>query len=311
MNQTVLVAGATGVLGSRIVHHLLAEPHTTIRMLVRSGALANVTKKALLTPHLDRGAELITGDLTDHGSLQHATMGVDVIVSAVQGGSDVIVDGQIALLQAGKQTGVRRFIPSDFALDLFKSPPGEHKLFDMRRKADSVIVQSGLEFVNVLNGVFMDLFVAPNPIFNLKTRIARTWGMGNERFEATSIEDVARYTAKAALDRDLPNGKFAIAGQVISFDDVSEALARVLGHAFERERLGSLADLKRHIEDLRADETHQRLAIMNTYQLYMLTGQTALQNLQNNRYPEIRPESIQEFLYRKLAPVSDRSGAIK
>lgn len=94
----------------------------------------------------------------------------------------------------------------------------------------------------------------------------RTWGIGNERFEATSIEDVARYTAKAALDRHLPNGKFALAGQVISFDEVSDALSQVLCHAFERERLGSVPELKKRIADLRADDTQQRLAIMNTYQ---------------------------------------------
>lgn len=306
MHQTVLVAGATGVLGNRIVRYLVAEPNTTIRMLVRSGALANLTKKALLTPHLDQGAELITGDLADHDSLIQATMGVDIIISAVQGGSDVIVDGQLALLDAGKKTGVRRFIPSDFALDLFKAPFGEHKLFDLRRAADTVIAKSGLEFLHVLNGVFMDLFAAPNPMFNLKTHIVRTWGIGNEQFEATSIEDVARYTAKAALDRNLPNGKFAIAGQVISFDDVSNALSRVLGHAFERERLGSVSDLKTRISELRADDTQQRLAIMSTYQLYMLNGQTSLENLQNNRYPEIIPESVSDFLHRKLGPVSGR-----
>ena len=306
MNQTVLVAGATGVLGNRIVRYLLAEPDTTTRMLIRPGALANPTKKALLTPHLDRGAELITGDLADRDSLIHATMGVDIIVSAVQGGSDVIVDGQLALLDAGKKTGVRRYIPSDFALDLFKASPGEHKLFDMRRAADIVIARSGLEFMHVLNGVFMDLFTAPNPMINFKTRIVCTWGIGNERFEATSIEDVARYTAKAALDRDLPNGKFAIAGQLISFDDVSDALSQVLGHAFGRERLGSVSDLKKRIAELRADDTQQRLAIMSTYQLYMLSGQTSLENLQNNRYPDIKPESISDFLYRKLAPASGR-----
>jgi nucleoside-diphosphate-sugar epimerase len=38
MSQTVLVAGATGMLGGRIAHHLLAEPDATVRLLVRPGA---------------------------------------------------------------------------------------------------------------------------------------------------------------------------------------------------------------------------------------------------------------------------------
>ena len=306
MSQTVLVAGATGTLGSRITHYLLAEPNTIIRMLLRPGALKDVANDSLLTPLLDRGAELITAHLADRGSLRHATMGVDVIVSALQGRAEVITDGQIALLQAARQTGVRRFVPSDFAVDFFKAPRGELEQFDMRRRADAVVEHSGLEFVHVLNGVFMDFFLGPNPMFDLQTGIVRTWGVGDEPFEATSIEDVARYTAKAALDRDLPNGKFAVAGAIVSFDHVAEALARLVGCAYHRERLGSIADLKTHLEILRADGTQQRLLRMHTYQLYLLTGQTSLENLQNDRYPDIKPESFAAFLHRKLGIAARR-----
>ncbi len=305
MSQTVLVAGATGLLGSRITHHLLAEPNSIVRMLLRPGALTDVADNALLTSLIDRGAELITAHLADPGSLHQATMGVDVIVSALQGGAEVIVEGQIALLQAARQTGVRRFIPSDFAVDFFKAPRGGLEPFDMRRRAAAVVEHSGLEFVHVLNGVFMDV-LAPSPVFDLQTGIARTWGVGDEPFEATSIEDVARYTAKAALDRDLPNGKFAVAGATLSFDDVAAALARVMGCALHRERLGSVADLKRHLETVRADGTPRSLLSMHTYQLYLLTGQTSLENLQNDRYPDIKPENFAAFLRRKLGTAAGR-----
>ncbi len=38
MTQTVLLAGATGMFGSRIAHHLLAQPDAHIRLLVRNAA---------------------------------------------------------------------------------------------------------------------------------------------------------------------------------------------------------------------------------------------------------------------------------
>lgn len=146
MTNTILLAGATGMFGSRVAHHLLAQPGARVRLLLRDYA----AKKDKLETLIKGGAELIEGDLTDPASLDRATHGVDVIVSAVQGGPDVIIDGQVALAKAGKANGVRRILPSDFALDLFKATPGEHAMFDMRAEADRQIATLGLEQVNVL-----------------------------------------------------------------------------------------------------------------------------------------------------------------
>ena len=87
MTQTVLLAGATGMLGNRIARYLLDQPRARLRLLVRT------SKREALDPLLARGAELVEGDLADRISLDRATRGVDVIVSAVQGGPEVIVDG--------------------------------------------------------------------------------------------------------------------------------------------------------------------------------------------------------------------------
>ena len=87
MTQTVLVVGATGMLGSRIAAHLVDVPETRFRLLVRSGAMSKLGDLP------DRGAEVLEGDLANIASLDRATQGVDVIVSAVQGGPEVIVDG--------------------------------------------------------------------------------------------------------------------------------------------------------------------------------------------------------------------------
>ncbi len=53
----------------------------------------------------------------------------------LQGGREVVAEGQIALARTAAGNGVRRILPSDFALDLFKASPGEHPAFDLRREA--------------------------------------------------------------------------------------------------------------------------------------------------------------------------------
>ena len=173
MTTTVLLAGATGMLGSQIARHLLDQPDARLRLLVRGG---DAGKRVALNPLLARGAEIIEGDLADRASLDRATQGVDVIVSAVQGGPGVIVDGQVALAEAGRRNGVRRILPSDYALDLFKATPGEHPLFDLRRTADEAIAAIGIEHVHVLQGGFMELFGPGMGTFDHEAGTVTFWG---------------------------------------------------------------------------------------------------------------------------------------
>lgn len=121
--QTVLIVGAAGMLGGRIAAHLLDEPATWVSVLVRNANLASARNLDFARVR-DRGIDVFEGDLSDTVSLDCATAGADVVISAEQGGRDTIVDGQLALLAAATRNGVRRMLPSDFALDLFRSPPG-------------------------------------------------------------------------------------------------------------------------------------------------------------------------------------------
>ena len=197
MTQTVLVAGATGMLGSRVAHHLLEQPDARVRLLVRNAA----AKEAQLAPLVKRGGEVVEGSLTDPDALERATSGVDVIVSTLQGGPDVMIGGQVALAAAGKRSGVRRIVPSDFALDLFKATPGEHPLFDLRRAADEQIVATGLEQVNILMGGFMNLFLPGGGAIDLTAGTVTFWGDGTQPIEVTTAQDTARMVARVALDK--------------------------------------------------------------------------------------------------------------
>lgn len=294
MTQIVLLVGATGRLGSRIAHHLLTLPNASVRLMVRDRSDAH--RSSTLAPLLDRGAEMLEGDVDNLDSLERATQNVDVIVSAVQGGPDVIIDGQVALADAGKRNGARRIVPSDFALDLFKATPGEHMMFDMRAKADARIAEIGLEQVNVLQGGFMDMFLPGNGAVDLNAGTVSFFGDGDRPIEVTSVEDTARMVARVALDRDLPAGKFAFAGDRISFRQAGEIIAQRTGRPIRPVSLGSEADLRTAI----AAAADPQKKVMLAYLLYMTNGQTALSNLQNDRYPEMQFESFTQFVASNL-----------
>ena len=296
MTQTVLLVGATGMLGRELARHLLDQPEARLRLLVRGGAAG---KSTVLGPLLAGGAELVEGDLTDHASLDRATQGVDVIVSAVQGGPEVIVDGQVALAEIGRRNGVRRILPSDFALDLFKATPGEHMMFDLRRQADAAIAATDLEHVHVLQGGFMEM-LRPGAGVIGDDGIVRFWGDGTRPIEVTSVPDTARMVARVALDRGVASGKVAFAGDRISILDASRVIKAQTGRRLERRSLGSETDLRAALVAARAIRGSPFEAVMLAYQLYMLTGQTALADLQNDRYPDVQLESFARFAARTM-----------
>ena len=72
-SNTVLLAGATGMLGARIADHLLETEDVALRLLVRPAALAKPGKRSGLDPLVERSAEIVEGDVTDPASLGRAT----------------------------------------------------------------------------------------------------------------------------------------------------------------------------------------------------------------------------------------------
>ena len=104
----VLVTGATGFVGPKIVHALRARGHD-VRALVRRPERAKTLRAW--------GCELAEGDMTDAGSLRRAVDGCGVVVHVVAvirgSASDfdrVMVGGTESLIGAAKEAGVGRFV---------------------------------------------------------------------------------------------------------------------------------------------------------------------------------------------------------
>lgn len=294
MTQTFLLAGATGNLGGRIAHHLLAQAGARVRLLVRGAE--DPARREKLTPLLAAGAEVVEADLADASSLDAATRGIDVIVSAVQGGPQIIIDGQVALARAGKSNGVRRILPSDFGLDLFKAIPGEHPPFNWRQEADRRIAEIGLDQVNILQGAFMDVAAPGSPFVDYDKATVTFWGDGHRPLEMTTLEDTARIAALVALDPDVAPGKFTFWGDRKSFNDVADEAERVTGKRFERRSQGDEPALRAAIAD--ADP---QMAMMLAYVLYMTNGRTAMDRQMIGRYPQVQLKTLSAMLDERLA----------
>ncbi|MEY2848586.1 MAG: hypothetical protein RI885_1251 [Actinomycetota bacterium] len=289
---TVLIAGATGMLGSLIATHLLEEDGVDVRLLLREAVPSDAAKSAIIADLTTRGGHITIGDVTDPSSLTAATRGVDVVVSALQGGREIIVDGQIALAEAALRGGVRRFIPSDFALDLFAAPDGAPQ-FDLRKEADAAIDALDLEVVHILNGAFMDMMLDPNTagIVDLAKNSAMLWGTGDEPFNLTTVDDTARFTARVATDSADLSGVRMISGAQTTFNAIIRDTEALTGTTLARNVVGDVDDLRRITSG--ADDPWS--VIMQWYFLCMITV-PVFATTENERYPDLRLTTLDDYL---------------
>jgi nucleoside-diphosphate-sugar epimerase len=297
MNKLVVVAGAAGKLGRLVIGALLAQPGVRVRALVRDPGKPEAAQLA------SERVELHAYDVLSADAAQHAesVRGAYAVVSTLQGGPDVIVGGQLALLRAAKAAGARRFIPSDYSYDLFSLPEGININSDWRRThavQARAEVTPAFEVVHVLQGIFADRTVLGFlGLFDAEARILRYWGDGTTPIDWTTWDDTARFTAAAALDDRAVPERLYVAGDRMSALEMAATWERLRGEKITRERLGSLDEL--------LAETHRRLAAepANMYAWLPLMyargvfgGQALLGPLQNDRYPAIVPATIAQTI---------------
>ncbi|WP_112471134.1 NmrA family NAD(P)-binding protein [Streptomyces triticisoli] len=292
------VVGATGLLGSRIVSALL-DKGAPVRALVRPGTEGD--RKAALAALEARGLELVEGDITDPVEKLAAAIGdATTVISAVQGGPDLIVDGQVNLVRAAEKAGARRFIPSDFAVDVTKLEDGDNFMIDWRRQAAAAYADTGLEVISVLNGAFYEVMIGFMGLVDWEAGTVSHWGDPDQPLDLTSVADTAAYTAAVALGPGA-KGTLRFAGEVLSMRQFHQTLQRATGRIFVLKTLGTA-------DELRAEITRQAGLTQNPfdyvalqYQWCMVTGKGKFDVLDNAKYPQVKPGSLED-LVREAAP---------
>ncbi len=148
--------------------------------------------------------------------------------------------------------------------------------------------------------MFMDLLGWGVPIFDLRRHSVSYSGEPDQKLDFTSMDDVAAYTAAAALDPNAPE-ILRIAGEVASANDLAAIGQEITGEAMQLVRLGSLDDLKYGIEAVRAahpeqeEEEFPRFQQMQ-YMHNMQSGKAKLTPLDNARYPELHWTGIADLV---------------
>lgn len=295
---SVLVAGATGMLGFEIAKQLSRQEGVTVYALIRPDAVNNPHKQEKIEALRLHNVHFATGDLFDQTSLNKACQNIEVVVSAVNGDADVMVEGQTNLIKAAVNAGVRRFIPSDYSVDYRKLNWGDNYQLNFKKAIlNTLEANKRLSYTLVLNGIFMETLFSPfSLVFDFQKGRFKYWGDGNTEFNTTSLYDVAAYTAAAVLDEGLANQALEIAGDTLTMKQLKALYEANTIEILGERRLGSLNDLQQWINNHRevAQSPIDYLAQQNHYVL--VSGKGRLDQICNDRYPNIRPISVKDYI---------------
>jgi uncharacterized protein YbjT (DUF2867 family) len=226
----ILVTGATGFIGPKIVHALRAEDRP-VRVLARKLKDAETLASW--------GCEIVQGDVTDAASLRRAVEGCETVIDLValisgkpEDFQRVMIQGTRDLLAAAKKARVARFIlmsalgVSERTKDL---TPYSHAKWD----EEQAVQASGLDYT-----IFRPSFVfgadgGSLPIYIRQVRwspVVTVIGDGNRRLQPIWVEDVATFFAKSLSTPGAVNRTFEVAGpDVVTWDELYERIRRVLG----------------------------------------------------------------------------------
>lgn len=252
--RPLLVVGASGQLGTRVVQQLVALKRPVRAMVRRTSRVEHLR----LT-----GVELAYADLRDPGAVEDACVGVGAVIATanavapLHGSTFAAVEdkGYAALLQACQRQRCGRFV-------LVSVPVTAHDsavpLFRYKRLNEQRLAASGMDHAVIRAAPFMDDWFAligsrlpargdPAALIHrpwgfLQTFIGAVGGLIEKRGLAlvpgpastrqafVAIDDVAHALIRATTHPQAHNAVLNLAGpEMLSWADVAQLYARVLG----------------------------------------------------------------------------------
>jgi hypothetical protein len=301
MSKIILVAGATGNLGLRIVKALLNED-VEIRVLVRPNS--DIEKIKILEGF---GVQVYTINNWNLDELIVPCVGVSCAVSSLAGLREVVIDAQKKLLDAAIAAGVPRFIPSDYSLDFTKFSDGENRNLDFRREFHAYLDKSSISATSIFSGAFSELLTNEMPMILFKQKTILYWGNADYRWGFTTMDNTAEYTAKVALDPSPPR-YLRIAGDLINPRGMKAVANEVTGQEFRLFRpggkslLGIIIKLARKLAPGEKElyPAWQGMQYMHN----MIDERSKIEKLDNDRYPEIQWTTVKDVLSKHLSAES-------
>lgn len=296
MKKLIVVVGATGNLGRKIVNALLARG-ANVNAIVRLE-----TDLSKINELKQKGVNVFQVDTSNKSEISKYCIGADCVVSALAGLRETIVEAQKTIVDAAVEANVQRFIPSDYSIDFTNLNPGENRNLDLRREFHDYLEKLPIQVTTIFNGPFMDLLTTDMPLIMFKQRRILCWGNPNQLMEFTTTYNIAEFTAEAAIDDYTPRF-LRIAGDQLSCNNFVELLTELTKEKYKLFRPGGINFLNIIIKIIKffSPSPNELYPVWQgmQYMRDMMEGRVIFQNYDNDRYSTIRWTTVKDFLIKE------------
>lgn len=213
----ILVAGATGVLGSEIVRRLRARGEKVRAMVRVSSAPEKVERLEKM------GAEIVRADVKEPPTLRAACDGVNAVISTITtiltsqpGDSFEATDGEgnKALIDAARKAGVSKFVFVSF--DTSKSP--DMPLSNAKKDVEEHLKKSGMDYTILHPSLFFESWLGPMLFADPGAGTAKVYGKGTDKLRYVAVADVAEFAVQSLSRPVARNATIPVGGP----DEVSQ-----------------------------------------------------------------------------------------
>lgn len=222
----VALAGSTGKLGPAMLEALLQASFEVV-ILTRKGSKSTDS----LPKHENQ--IVVAVDYTDTTDLTTALQGVEAVVSTL---SSSALDIQKPLIDACVAAGVRRFIPSEFSLDLHNPrnralPAYPGKIATQEYLGEIAAANTDFTYTYVYNGVWWDWSIHANFTVNAKEHKATLWDGGDVTFSTTRLATVGKAVVSVINNQDATRNRAVyIHDTAITINQLINIIKRIDGH---------------------------------------------------------------------------------
>jgi len=207
----ILVAGATGVLGSEIVRRLTARGDQVRAMVRTTSAPEKVERLKML------GAEIVRADVKEPRTLLAACAGMSAVISTITtiltsqpGDSFEATDGEgtKSLIDAARKAGVSKFVFVSF--DTSKTP--DNPLSSAKKAAEDHLKASGLDYTILHGSLFCESWLGPMLFADPVAGTAKVYGKGTDKIRYVAVADVAEFAVQSLTAPIAHNATIQVGG---------------------------------------------------------------------------------------------------
>lgn len=290
MSKNIVVTGATGTIGRRVVQGLGAAKAPVVA-LVRDAAKAQALEA--------EGAKLAVGTFEDQASLARAFEGADTVVSITAANANAI-EQTLASIETAKKAGVRKIVRISALKAAVDGPTDNTR---QHGRTEAALRASGMTYVILRPHLFMQNLLGS--LGSIQGEGKLYFGVGEGKMGMVDTRDASDAAVVAATSSAFDGGTFELTGPAsIDYHQVAAAIGKGLGKPVTYVPIPpqAVADMVRKYG---ADEW--TAGILNDYCAAYSKGFGDFTTDDVKRITGHAPRSIDDFVREVLVPAANAS----